>query len=109
MKISFYDEKLCQLCEKQDVAQRKLGAVCAKKLRARLADCQAVACVSELVAGKPHPLKGDRLGQFSLSLEGGKRLVFKPTHKPVPVKDDGSVDWSKVTEICVVFIGDYHD
>ena len=65
--------------------------------------------MQELVAGRPHPLKGDRAGQVALDLQGAKRLVFKPADDPIPYKDDGSIDWSKVTHVCIVFIGDYHD
>ncbi len=66
-------------------------------------------CVAELVAGRPHPLKGDRAGEFALDLEGAKRLVFQPDNDPIPLLEDGSIDWSKVTAVCIVFIGDYHD
>ncbi|MBD2254930.1 type II toxin-antitoxin system RelE/ParE family toxin [Nostoc parmelioides] len=109
MEITFSDRKLQNLCEQQNLAQKKLGANCAKKLRTRLADLAAVSCVTELVAGRPHPLKGDRAGEFALDLEGGTRLVFKPDNDPVPLTEDESIDWSKVTAVCIVFIGDYHD
>ncbi|MFQ4145340.1 killer suppression protein HigA [Chlorogloeopsis sp. ULAP02] len=109
MEITFADSKLQNLCEQEKLAQRKLGAKCAKKLTTRLADLAAVSCVTELVAGRPHPLKGDRAGEFAVDLEGGKRLVFKPDNDPIPLTEDGSIDWSKVTAVCIVFIGDYHD
>lgn len=109
MEISFCDRKLQKLCEQQDLAERKLGAKCAKKLKTQLAILGAASCVTELVIGHPHPLKGDRVGEFALYLEGGKRLVFKPSDDPIPLNEDGSIDWSKVTAICIVFIGDYHD
>ncbi|MBD2455219.1 killer suppression protein HigA [Nostoc sp. FACHB-87] len=109
MEITFSDRKLQNLCEQQNQAQKKLGTNCAKKLRTRLADLAAVSCVTELVAGRPHPLKGDRAGEFALDLEGGTRLVFKPDNDPVPLTEDESIDWSKVTAVCIVFIGDYHD
>lgn len=86
-----------------------MGAKCAKKLKTRLADLYGVSSVTELFAGRPHPLKGDRAGEFAVDLEGGKRLVFKPDNDPVPLSEDGSIDWSKVTAVCIVFIGDYHD
>jgi len=101
--------KLQNLCKQQNLAQRKLGATCAKKLGTRLVDCAAASCVTELVAGHPHTLKGNRAGEFAVDLEGGKRLVFKPANDPTPFNEDGSIDWSKVTAICIVFIGDYHD
>ncbi|MEH2143300.1 type II toxin-antitoxin system RelE/ParE family toxin [Nostoc sp.] len=103
MKITFADGKLQNLCEQQNQAQRKLGANCAKKLTARLADLAAVSCVKDLFAGRPHPLKGDRAGDFAVDLEGGKRLVFKPNNDPIPLSEDGSIDWSKVTAVCIEF------
>lgn len=109
MDITFRDSKLQKLCEQQSVAQKKLGQACARKLRSRLADLVAATSVQDLVAGKPHPLKGDRDGQFALSLQGGVRLVFESANDPVPHKKDGSIDWAKVSVVCIVFIGDYHD
>ncbi|MTJ52310.1 killer suppression protein HigA [Anabaena sp. UHCC 0253] len=107
MEIIFADGKLQKLCEEQNLAERKLGAKCVKKLKARLADFAAVSCVKELITG--HPLKEDRIGEFAVNLEGGKRLVFRPNNNPIPLHEDGSIDWSQVTAICIVFIGDYHD
>lgn len=109
MEISFKDKKLRELCEKQAVAVKKLGAIGARKLRARLSDLRAVTCVTELIAGNPHPLKGERLGQFALDLDGGWRLVFAPTNEPVPRRDDASIDWSAVNIVCIEYIGDYHE
>lgn len=109
MEITFKDSKLQKLCEQQAVAQKKLGKKCARKLQSRLADLVAAGSVRELIAGRPHPLKGDRAGQFALDLEGGKRLVFEAANDPVPCRENGSVDWSKVTHVHIVFIGDYHD
>lgn len=109
MEIHFKDKKIRELCEKRAVAERKLGAACARKLRTRLDDLNAASRVTELVAGTPHPLKGDRSGQFAVDLAGGWRLVFVPRHDPCPVNKDLSIDWSQVTIICIEFIGDYHD
>ncbi len=109
MKITINNSKLKKLCEKPQEAQKKLGNNCAKKLRTRLADIQAAESVTSLVAGNPHPLKGDRAGQFAVNLDGGKRLVFEPANEPVPRNEDGSINWSEITAVCIVFIGDYHD
>ena len=109
MEIRFKDKKLRELCEKRTVAVKNLGDAVARKLGARLADLMAVSNVSELVAGKPHPLKGDRQGQCAMDLAGGWRLVFAPANDPVPRKGDASIDWSAVTIVCIEFIGDYHD
>ena len=109
MEITFDNRKYQELSEQQKLAQKELGKVGARRLRSRLADLAAAKSVRDLVAGRPHPLKGDRAGQFALDLEGAKRLVFRPANDPVPYREDNSIDWSKVTSICVVFIGDYHD
>ena len=109
MQIHYHDKKLREICEKQAVAQKKLGTDCAKKLQWRLAELAAAANVGELVAGRPHPLKGERQGRFALSLAGGYRLVFAPKHDPVPTRADGSTDWAQITIISIEYIGDYHE
>lgn len=109
MEILFKDKRLRELCEKQALATKRLGDIGARKLRARLSEISAASRVSELMAGNPHSLKGDRSGQFALDLAGGWRLVFKPANDPVPRRGDASIDWSSVTIVCIEFIGDYHD
>jgi len=107
--IEFSSTDLQTLCEQQQIMRRQLGDNCARKLRSRLADLLAVANVTDLLAGHPHPLKGDRSGQFALDLAGGKRLVFEPANFPIPKRDDNSIAWELVNKVRIVFIGDYHD
>lgn len=109
MEVRYKDKKIRELCEKQAVAEKKLGAASARKLKVRLVALEAAARVTDLVAGNPHPLKGDRLGQFALDLAGGWRLVFVPADDPCPTRPDGGIEWSEVTIISIEFIGDYHD
>ena len=108
LEINFKDKKIRELCEKQVVAEKKLGVACARKLRARLSDLESVSCVTDLVAGNPHPLKGNRAGQLALDLAGGWRLVFAADHDQCPTRQDGSIDWSQVTIVSIEYIGDYH-
>lgn len=109
MEIRFKEKRVRELCEKQSAAEKKLGSACARKLRTRLSDLEGAKRVSDLVAGNPHPLKGDRLGQFALDLAGGVRLVFAPDHDPCPTRPDGGIDWSQVTVARIEYIGNYHD
>ncbi len=109
MELTFATNKLRKLCETQSLAVKKLGDVGARKLRARLSDLQVAATPLELVAGRPHQLKGSDYGSIALDLDGGRRIVFEPTHKPIPMKPDQSIDWKKVTEVRILYIGDYHD
>ena len=109
MDIKHKNEDLRKLCLVRAHAQKKLGADCAKKIRSRYSDLEAAQSVTDLVAGDPHPLEGDRAGEFSLSLAGGKRLTFVPDHDLIPKTADDAIDWSKVNRIQIVYIGDYHD
>lgn len=109
MEVRFRDKKIRELCEKQAVAERKLGAASARKLKVRLVALGAATKVTDLVAGNPHPLKGDRLGEFALDLDGGWRLVFAPANDPCPKRPDGGIEWSEVTIVSIEYIGDYHD
>lgn len=108
MEITFKNNKVKKLCERDTEAKRKLGVDNAKQLKRRIEDLVAVENVTSLIAGKPHRLERDRLGQYAVYLAGGMRLVFKPDNYPVPLKDDGSIDWSQVTKICILEIVDYH-
>lgn len=89
--------------------QKELGEAGAKKLCSRLADLAAAANLAEVTAGRPHPLKGNRQGEFAVDLQGAKRLVFDPADDPIPRHEDGSIAWEKVTKVRITFIGDYHD
>ncbi|MBF2759532.1 MAG: killer suppression protein HigA [Ectothiorhodospiraceae bacterium AqS1] len=109
MEIRHRNNKSRKICECESTAQKELGKDGAKNLRARLADLKAVERVSDLKKGNPHPLKGNREGQFALRIVGGKRLVFSPDHGvQEPRSVDGSIDWQRVTSILIEEIGDYH-
>jgi proteic killer suppression protein len=109
VKLSFASTALQTLCEQEKRARRDLGPDAAAKLKRRLADLEAAANVAELVAGRPHPLTGDRSGQYAVDLAGALRLVFVADHDEMPRHGDGGINWLKVTSVKIVFVGDYHD
>jgi toxin HigB-1 len=108
MEISFADSMLEDICHQAKLATKALGALSAKKLRVRLNELFAAENVRELVAGRPHPLTADRVGEFAVDLYGGHRLVFQPTETPPPMLPDGGIDWSSVNAVTITEIGDYH-
>lgn len=108
MNIDYKNTKIHKIYNLNRIATKELGALSAKKLKARLMDIDAAENVLELVSGRPHPLIKDRLGQYAVDLSGGARLVFAPNHDPIPMNEK-KIDWSQVTNITIVFIGDYHD
>lgn len=109
MEIEFGNPRLKKLCEDRRIATRKLGANSARRLGTRLAEIQSASTVGELFAGKPHPLSGDRQGEFAVSLAGGDRLVFVPNDDPPRVTETGLVNWQEVSSVKIIFAGDYHE
>lgn len=77
---------------------------------ARLADLEAAGSLEDFrhLPGGCHELGGDRDGQLSLKLPGGKRLIIRPSENPAPMKPDGGLAWSAVEAIEIVEIVDYH-
>jgi len=109
MDLAFANRTLKKICEDPRLAEREFGRASAKKLQSRLADLMAAIRLDDVKIGYPHPLKGDRDGQFALRLSGGHRLVFEAADDPVPETTEGAIDWREVTSIRIEFIGDYHD
>lgn len=79
-------------------------------LKRRLASLRAAPTLADMdnVPGNCHRLHADRAGQFAIDLRGPYRLIFKPNHDPVPRLDDGGIDKSKVTNISIKEVDDYH-
>lgn len=109
MEITFADTRLESICQQNKLATKAIGAQSATKLKLRLTELFAAETVKDLVAGRPHPLKGARDGQFALDLSGGNRLIFQSTIQPPPKLPDGGIDWASVTDVKIIEIGDYHD
>lgn len=80
----------------------------AAPLKRRLAQLRAAEVLSHVVLGNPHPLSGNRAGEFAVDITQNYRLIFEPGDDPVPLSDDGSVDVSQVSAIRVLEVGDYH-
>jgi plasmid maintenance system killer protein len=90
--------------------QKVFGERTAKVVRRRLDELHAAGCladIAKLPAARCHELKGDREGQLAVDLDHPRRLVFEPSPPP-PLRDDGGLDWSKVTSIVVIEVIDYH-
>lgn len=109
VKIEFATLNLQNICENDKLMKKKFGNACANKLKARLADLQSATYVTELAAGRPHPLKYKRLGEFSITISGPLRLIFGCGNKQIPRTDGDAVDWNQVTIIRILSIEDYHE
>jgi proteic killer suppression protein len=83
-----------------------------KRLKARvdlLGSAPTLADVDHNPPPRRHELKGDWVGHFSVDITGNWRLVFRPTHDPVPRILDGGVDLTKITAVEIVAVIDYHE
>lgn len=112
MRVEFKTEQLRKVCESEKEMARKYGAEGAKKLRRRLAEIEAAPTLADLKRvpqARLHPLTKDRAGQWSVALDGGRRLCFDPRPVPVPTLKDGGVDLSGVTGAYLLEVVDYHD
>lgn len=109
--IFFATDELKRLCDDDRTAKKKLGADGAKKLRKRLDDMKAAATlgVMRTLPGRCHELRHDLNGRLAVDLDGGRRVVFRPEHTPIPELAAGGLDWTKVTAITIESVGDYHD
>lgn len=103
--------KVAKVCNSEREMRAKLGVRNAEKLQQRLAELQAapnLEAMRSLPAVRCHELSGDRKGQLAVDLVYPKRLILVPDHDPPPTKEDGGLDWRRVTRILVVEIVDYH-
>ena len=73
MNINYISDELRNLCGQPKLADRKLGQQSARKLQVRLQELFAAQTVTDLINGRPHPLRHDRAGEFALDLHKGDR------------------------------------
>lgn len=52
--------------------------------------------------------EGKRSVQLSVDLDHPYRLIFVPDHNPIPIREEGGLDWSQVTAIKILGVEDTH-
>ena len=55
-----------------------------------------------------HELKGNLKGKLSIDLYHPYRLIFEPADDPIPQKEDGGLDWTRVTSVKIIGVKDTH-
>lgn len=110
MEISFTNSKLAKVCNSESKLRGEYGPVLARWIQQRLGELDAAVNLEVMrhLPGNCHELKQNLKGLLAINLVGAERLAFKPDHEPLPTLAGGELDWSKVTKIIVVGIGDYH-
>jgi proteic killer suppression protein len=110
MDIYFIRDKDARIFNSDRELQKKFGHL-ARKIQQRLAELRAannLAGISHLPPPRRHKLVNDREDQWAVDLSGNKRLIFEPSNDPIPKTEDGAIDLTKVTEIMIIEVGDYH-
>ena len=110
IEITWANRKLENSCSDDRRGAKDFGTEQWKVLRRRLASLRAASTLADMdnVPGNCHPLHANRAGQFAIDLRGPYRLIFEPDHDPVPRFADGGIDTSKVTNISIDEVDDYH-
>ena len=111
MIIQFATADLRETCNDDRLATRRWGAARSKLVLRRLAQMVAARTLAVLLTtpGRPHPLKGNRLGVFSIDLDGPFRLLFEPLEIEKPRKSERkALDPNEITAVRVLGIEDTH-
>ena len=107
------DETRVFFTEEEKAMMKAHGTIRSKRLKIVLT---AMRAAPSLAAFAPpmspphrcHELTGNRKGQISMDLDHPYRLLFQPTHDPLPVRKEGGLDWNLVTAIKILQIEDTH-
>jgi toxin HigB-1 len=111
MEVSFANSKLQKVCNSAKKLRGEYGPRMADIIQQRLAelaDAETLADMTTIPGAKCHELTQNLKGLLAVSLIYPDRMAFKPNESPLPKKQDGGLDWSRVKHIEVTGIGDYH-
>ena len=111
MHIKFTTEKLRKEFEDSRALQRARGVVQAKKIMTRMAQMEGSLTLEQLrnQPGHFHALTEDKAGWLACDLDQPFRLIFEVADVPVPQMDAGGLDWSKVTQVQILGVLNYHE
>jgi plasmid maintenance system killer protein len=111
MDIIFGTTKHQKLFNDRGKLTKKYGPRQADLIKRRLDDLRAAEVledIGKLPPARCHELVGDREGQLSIDLVHPYRLIIVPANNPIPRKEDGGLDWSRVTAVEIVGVEDTH-
>jgi len=117
LDISFISRKLEKEFNEWARLVKVYGTKRADKIRKRMTELKAAESLYDLWPPKSGPSRchelaeGKRKGKYHLSvdLDHPYRLIFIPSHDPIPVHDDGGLDWSKVTAVIILGAENTHE
>ncbi|WP_293649788.1 type II toxin-antitoxin system RelE/ParE family toxin [Thiolapillus sp.] len=113
MDISFSSRHLEKQLNQERGMVKAFGPQRAKRLKIVLTALRAAPCLGVFAPPyspphRCHELTGNRKGKLSLDLDGPYRLLLSPAHNPLPERQEGGLDWHKVTAIKIHGVEDTH-
>jgi hypothetical protein len=102
VELAFASLALRSICESRRRATNLLGAEAARELAQRLADLSALATAAELADLFPNDVVHRSPSERALRLQAGHDLVFCAGHVDVPILEDGSTDWTRVSRLRII-------
>ena len=107
MILSFANKEIREICEDENKAKLILGLDVAIKLQSRLAELRAYYFADEVIFGSPITTNNTGFSfpvyRVDLLIKDFK-LIFCGNHIKNPLKEDGSIDWTKVSRIKILHI-----
>jgi hypothetical protein len=102
VELNFANLELRSICESRRRAIHVLGAEAARELAQRLADISAFATAAEFADFFSDEIVDRSPQERALRLQAGRDLVFCAGHVEVPIAEDGSTDWTKVSRLRII-------
>jgi proteic killer suppression protein len=115
LDIFFKSKKLQKSIDEGSQLEKMHESKRAKKIQIRMAELRAAESLMDFWPPKSGPSRcheltqGRRNGQLSVDLDHPYRLIFVPEHEPVPEREGGGLDWSKVTAVKILGVEDTHE
>lgn len=111
MNIVFKTRKLKKIFNSEKELVRAYGAERATVIKNRMVFLRAAGNLYRVPVTPPyyrHQLKGNYKGCFAVNVKHPYRLIFRPVNSPLPVLEDGGLDLTRVTDIEIIGVEDYH-
>jgi plasmid maintenance system killer protein len=111
MKLNYKSKKLQKSVADISAIMKNYGTM-AKAINTRLNELKHATHLQELhflPQANCHELSQNLKGYLAVDVSANHRIIFEPANQPTPLKVDGGLDWSNVTEITIIEIAfDYH-
>ena len=111
VEFCFSNNKLAKVLTSERELARNYGSDNGRRIARRLqniADAANLEELSKLPQTRVHQLIGDRKEQISVDVKHPYRLILLCNHDETPRKDDGGLDWARITKVQLIEIADTH-